>query len=217
MAKKGKRGASLGVRLREAGAYQSARRPKLVGAARSEPPPVPRPPDGFGNAAEDGLRMLAALETLPSLEPDFGDDLADEATVTIIDRRSDPVAAPAAAPARAARTPARSLRSRLEDVGGAPAVGADETAGFPVIAEEAAVEIVDVPESGGRCSAFERTGVRPTLQAVNSFQRPSRAPLRQPIALTPMSIILDSKRAAVAIQEPPIPFHEERARCRLPR
>ena len=153
MAKKGKRGSSLGVRLREAGAYQSARRPKLVGAARSEPPPVPLPLDGFGNAAEDGLRMLAALETLPSLEPDFGDDLADEATVTIIDRRSDPVADPA--PARAARAPARSLRSRLEDVGGAPAVGADETAGFPVTAEEAAVEIVDVPD---RAADAQRLG-----------------------------------------------------------
>ena len=154
MAKKGKRGASLGVRLREAGAYQSARRPKLVGAALSEPPPVPLPPDGFGKAAEDGLRMLAALEALPSLEPDFGEDLADEATVTIIDRRSDPVAD--RTPPRAARVPARSLRSRLEDVGGASAVPAAEPAGVPVIADEAAVEIVNVhngPPDAQRLSA----------------------------------------------------------------
>jgi hypothetical protein len=137
--------------LREAGAYESARRPKLVGAARSEPPPVPGPPDGFGNAAEDGLRMLAALETLPSLEPDFGDDLADEATVTIIERRPDPVAGSAPAPVRAARVPARSLRSRLEDVGVPHAAGADETVSVPVIDEEAAVEIVG--ESGRAADA----------------------------------------------------------------
>jgi hypothetical protein len=145
VAKKGKRGASLGVRLREAG-YHSARRPKLVGAARSEPPPVPLPLDGFGNADEDGLRMLAALETMPSLEPDFGDDLADEATVTIIERRPDPAAGSAPALGRASRTPARSLRSRLEDIGGAPAVRIDEPTGVPEIDDEAAVEIVGLPD-----------------------------------------------------------------------
>ena len=32
-------------------------------------------PNGFGAADEDGLRMLAALETLTSLEPDYSDDL----------------------------------------------------------------------------------------------------------------------------------------------
>jgi hypothetical protein len=143
VARKGKRGASLGVRLREAGAYESARRPKLVGAARSEPPPVPLPPDGFGSAAEDGLRMLAALETLPSLEPDFGDDLAAEATVTIIEHRPDPLAASRASPGRTTRAPARSLRSRLEDIGGASAAGADDRVGVRVTDEEAAVEIVD--------------------------------------------------------------------------
>jgi hypothetical protein len=141
--------------LREAGAYHSARRPKLVGAARSEPPPVPLPSDGFGNAAEDGLRMLAALETMPSLEPDFGDDLADEATVTIIERRPDSVANSAPALARAARAPARSLRSRLEDIGEA-AVSVDESEGVPVIDDEAAVEIVDLPD---RAIDAQRSGV----------------------------------------------------------
>jgi len=53
------------------------------------PPPLPAATaadgKGFGSEAEDGLRMLAALETLTSLEPDYSDDLAYEASVTIID------------------------------------------------------------------------------------------------------------------------------------
>jgi hypothetical protein len=159
VAKKGKRGGSLGVRLREAGAYKSARRPKLVGAALSEPPPVPPPSDGFGTAAEDGLRMLAALEAQPSLEPDFGDDLAAEATVTIIDRRPDPVGAPA--PARAVRIPTRSLRSRLEDVGGPPALGVDDRADVPVSAEEAAVDIVNAHNGPADAQRLSTAGSGP--------------------------------------------------------
>jgi hypothetical protein len=89
--------------------------------------------------------MLAALETMASLEPDFGDDLADEATVTIIGRRPDSVAGSAPAVARPARA-ARSLRSRLEDIGGAPAVSLDEPAGVRVTDDEAAIEIVDLPD-----------------------------------------------------------------------
>jgi hypothetical protein len=158
VARKKKRGSSLGVRLREAGAYESARRPKLVGAARSEPPPVPEPLDGFGNAAEDGLRMLAALETLPSLEPDFGDDLAAEATVTIIERRPDPVAGSAPTAVRAARFPARSLRSRLEDVGATHEAGAVETVGVPVTDEEAAVDIVAPPNRAADAQRLSAPG-----------------------------------------------------------
>jgi hypothetical protein len=54
----------------------------------TDPPPIPlqtATADRFGSEDEDGLRMLAALETLTSLEPDYFDDLASEASVTIID------------------------------------------------------------------------------------------------------------------------------------
>ncbi|WP_424958061.1 hypothetical protein [Hyphomicrobium sp. 1Nfss2.1] len=52
------------------------------------PPPIPPASSselGFGADEEDGLRMLAALQTLTSLEPDYSDDLAAEASVTIIE------------------------------------------------------------------------------------------------------------------------------------
>lgn len=49
------------------------------------PPPLPAPDEAFGAADEDGLRMLAALGTLTSLEPDYSDDVAAEASVTIIE------------------------------------------------------------------------------------------------------------------------------------
>jgi hypothetical protein len=41
-----------------------------------------------GAAVDDGLRILAALEEMESLEPDFSDDPANEASVTIIERAS---------------------------------------------------------------------------------------------------------------------------------
>ncbi len=81
-----------------------------------EPPPLPQPgaddPYGFGAADEDGLRMLAALETLTSLEPDYSDDLTSEASVTIIETAGFD----AVADALAAESPAgRSLRSLLRE------------------------------------------------------------------------------------------------------
>jgi hypothetical protein len=64
-------------------------RPARLRAADAEPPPLPlatyRGEIGFGGEDEDGLRMIAALETLTSLEPDFSDDLTAEASVTIIE------------------------------------------------------------------------------------------------------------------------------------
>src|SRR5262245_48996900 len=69
-------------------AYEPTRAAKLRTSA--QPPPLPTAADeasgGFGAADEDGLRMLAALETLTSLEPDYAVDLAvEEASVTIIE------------------------------------------------------------------------------------------------------------------------------------
>jgi hypothetical protein len=99
------------------GGYEPTRKPRLRPAA-VEPPPLPAAApeievgDRFGDAPEDGLRMLAALETLTSLEPDFCDDLAAEASVTIIERVGyDPH------DLEAAGGDARSLRERLHDVG----------------------------------------------------------------------------------------------------
>ena len=70
--------------------YKPTRPPRLL-TPNPGPPPLPRveslEPDGFGAADEDGLRMLAALETLTSLEPDFyySEDPTAEASVTIVE------------------------------------------------------------------------------------------------------------------------------------
>lgn len=75
------------------------------------PPPLPRryfeSEDSFGTAEEDGLRMLAALGTMTSLEPDYTDDLASEASVTIIEAMGDELVADALA--------GGTLRSRLRE------------------------------------------------------------------------------------------------------
>lgn len=80
--------------------YYVPRRPPTLRDADMEPPPLPASPlqapeHGFGAADEDGLRMLAALETLTSLEPDYsGDhDFAAEASVTIVDASGDEIVA----------------------------------------------------------------------------------------------------------------------------
>lgn len=127
------------------GGYEPTRKPRLRPAA-VEPPPLPAAApeievgDRFGDAPEDGLRMLAALETLTSLEPDFCDDLAAEASVTIIERVGhDPL------DMEAAGGDARSLRERLHDVGHYEDDG-DETGPYRSLADEAVVEIVEIDD-----------------------------------------------------------------------
>ncbi len=66
---------------------------------------VPTTPHGFGAADEDGLRMLAALETLTSLEPDYSDDITSEASVTIIESAGFDAVADALAGEAAAGAP----------------------------------------------------------------------------------------------------------------
>jgi len=118
-----------------------------------EPPPLPKPaesdPDGFGTADEDGLRMLAALESLTSLEPDYSVDLAAEASVTIIEVSGAAGLADADVfgdlPVRPQRTPfpredappIRHFPSGYDPFDGAAAF----------VDEEATVEIVDVPRA----------------------------------------------------------------------
>lgn len=136
--------------------YSSVRKPKLRAAALVVPPPIPAvtaPPEltqGFepeideAEPEEVGLRVLAALESMPSLEPDYCGDLTAEASVTIIER------ADAGAPEREPRYAEdhASLRARLDDMGEAPDVLPDEYAAYQGPIEEAAVEIFERPANG---------------------------------------------------------------------
>ena len=82
--------------------------------------------------------MLAALETLSSLEPDYSDDLAAEASVTIIESFGDDVVAEALT----GDTPNRPLRALLhEDKGPELLLNGYET--FLGPGDEATVEIVE--------------------------------------------------------------------------
>jgi len=145
VANRGKHREELKAQARRAAGYRPARKPKLVGAALG-PPPLPTDAGHsgrFGAAAEEGLSALAAVETMPSLEPDYGDDLALEASVTIIER-----AEPAAPdPAALERGPQRSLKSRLDDMAEAPDLDANEHAAYRGLVEEAVVEIVELPDA----------------------------------------------------------------------
>jgi hypothetical protein len=123
---------------RRAEGYEPIRLARLKGAAKVSPDPLPPPmpaslsaaEDGFGAAAEDGLRMLAAIETMDSLEPDFSDDVAGEASVTIIER----------SPFDDAPRPIEGAGRRQ-----ASASGSGERPGYVGPVEEAVVEIFDGP------------------------------------------------------------------------
>lgn len=135
-----------------------------VGAdhAPSQPPPVPSPveidPDGFGSNDEDGLRMLAALEAMTSLEPDYTpkseEEFFGEASVTIIEASSPAmltkpfgVARPAAATNTGALPPDAPAplndpyNTAPHNFQGLDADGNGEGA-FALLREEADVEII---------------------------------------------------------------------------
>jgi hypothetical protein len=146
--------------------YEPTRTPKLRHAA-NEPPPLPSGPadddDGFGHADEDGLRMLAALETLTSLEPDYySDDLAAEASVTIIESASYEVVAEALA------ADGRSLRVRPRDFDDAHDVPLNDYDDFGGLGDEASVEIVEVVHS---FDAPEPAGVTPPTHPTSLARR----------------------------------------------
>jgi hypothetical protein len=152
------------VRGRSAG-YEPTRPSKL--RPIDEPPPLPPPAerhsDGFGTAGEDGLRMLAALETLTSLEPDYSDDLTAEASVTIIESFGHDAVAEALEP----DTPNRSLRSLLQDERG-PELLLNGYETFLGSGDEATVEIVEIGEG------FDDDvppSERPTTQPVSLAER----------------------------------------------
>lgn len=112
----------------------------------AEPPPLPAGADagdGFGTADEDGLRMLAALETLNSLEPDYSDDLTvEEASITIIEAFDHGAVAEAFGNGDA-RMPYTARR--VDD--GAPTLLLNGYETFLGVGEEASVEIVEVGPS----------------------------------------------------------------------
>ena len=139
--------------------------------------------DGFGEADEDGLHLIAALETLESLEPVFGDEIDAEASVTIVHRtepaaETDPWIYPATdgeeAPLKV--RPARSLRDRLGRIVRAPDPSPDpeETAveaPFIGFVEEATVQIIllDAP-----------TDIRPSSETTQPRDLPPQRPPRVP-------------------------------------
>ncbi len=119
----------------------------LIERLSAAPPPLPaveEDADRFGAAAEDGLRMLAALEAMPSLEPDFGEDLAAEASVTIIERATIDTREEDRRVGEAA--PAGSLRARLGEIDAPYDIDPDEYAAYQGPVEEAMVEIVEAGE-----------------------------------------------------------------------
>lgn len=140
--------------------YQPVRKPKLRAAALVVPPPIPDdvipqdlpdPEAAWDEAepAEVGLRVLAALESMPSLEPDYCDDLAAEASVTIIEcaDAGEPRLEPRHAEGHG------TLRARLHDMGEVPDILPDEYAAYQGPIEEATVEIVDLSPEGQNAAA----------------------------------------------------------------
>ncbi len=163
-----KRSKGAKARRRRSGSYDPVRGPRLKGPAASAPPPLPAgappavdadDPALFGEALEDGLRILAALETMESLEPDFCDDLAGEAAVTIIERVASfdelpPPLSPSPAPAKL--PPARQPKARE-----APVVDADDYAAYHGPVDEAVVEIFEGPAPTPARTSSRRKQGRP--------------------------------------------------------
>ncbi len=156
---------------RSAAGYQPVRQPKLRAPVVTQPPPLPEPPEAphfaFGNAEEDGLRILAALETMESLEPDFCGDLVTEASVTIIER-AEMMAEPEQ---EAEPPPAGSLRARLGDIGDAPDIDPEEHAAYQGDVEEATVEIVEVASTAAPAVAAEPALLPTPLRTAHQAHR----------------------------------------------
>jgi hypothetical protein len=165
-----------GARSPRRDGYRSPRKPKLRGAVEPRPPRLPKPGeeylyDEFGSAAEDGLRMLAALETMPSLEPDFGDDPSAEAAVTIVEQTgagSGGTSDKDVASAQNVRD--RSLRARLDEMASPFDADADYDPALLGPIEEATVEIVEV----------RKTATDNDFAAFAPESAPSRAKGRKP-------------------------------------
>jgi hypothetical protein len=147
--------------------YEPTRASKL--RPDGAPPPVPAPPtrhsDGFGTADEDGLRMLAALETLESLEPAYSDDLTAEASVTIIESFGDETVADAFA-GNASDRPLRTVLQ--EEKGHELLLNGYET--FLGPGAEATIEIVEIGGAVAEDEEEPATG-RPSNQPASLAER----------------------------------------------
>ncbi|MCZ7595728.1 MAG: hypothetical protein M5U16_13140 [Hyphomicrobium sp.] len=147
--------------------YEPTRPARLRGSG-AEPPPLPPPAsegsDGFGTADEDGLRMLAALETLTSLEPDYSDELAAEASVTIIESAGHDIVAEALG----AETSSRPLRALLHGDDQVPELLLNGYETFTGPGDEATVEIVEATHD---FAAFEQSAEPQAAQPASLAER----------------------------------------------
>lgn len=159
--------------------YEPSRPARMRGTGR-EPPPVPGASPvhgGFGAADEDGLRMLAALESLTSLEPDYSpdyfEDLTGEASVTIIEAAA-PGAVDEAMGGEADISPLRDLLSaaRADPEPGlllnGPGLLLNGYETFLSAGEEAMVEIVEIDPS---FDPPDRTTMPPATRATSLGER----------------------------------------------
>jgi hypothetical protein len=167
------------TRSRLRSGYSSPRKPKLRTAVPQKPPRLPEPYEGyesddFGAAAEDGLLMLAALETMPSLEPEFGDDPTAEAAVTIVEQTRTRSGSPDGHPVSPRPMPRRSLTARLGDVTTQFDAEIEPDVGLLGPTEEATVEIIDVRRGASESEIAPRAG-SPTPSTRNGRRLPRRS------------------------------------------
>lgn len=142
--------------LNDIGREESVDRRPVAGDG---PPPLPQGtlPDGFERTdepedAEHGLRMIAALTTMPSLEPDCAeimmediDIMTEEADIIIIERASVQFDEDDDVGERGALGAGDSLQARSYD-DKAPETNAATRAGYYDDVDEAIVEIIEVDE-----------------------------------------------------------------------
>ena len=142
--------------LNDIGTEESVDRLPVVGDG---PPPLPQGtlPDGFERTdepedAEHGLRMIAALTTMPSLEPDCAeimmediDIMTEEADIIIIERASVQFDEDLDVGESGALGVGDSLQARSY-VDKAPETNAATRAGYYDDVDEAIVEIIEVDE-----------------------------------------------------------------------
>jgi len=151
VAKSAKTKGSRKGRKRRSGTYQPVRGARLKGAGAPPPAPLPAPApqpadldnslSGEGVGVDDGLRILAALEAMESLEPDFCDDPAGEASVTIIESAAP--FAPLEGLDEDVRPPPRLIDQDAPRKVPAPGIGRYAASYGPT--EEAEVEIFEGP------------------------------------------------------------------------
>jgi hypothetical protein len=116
--------------------------------------------------------MLAALETMPSLEPEFGDYPSAEAAVTIVQQTSTRIGSPDGNTVSSRPMPRRSLTARLGDVTTPLDAEIDPNAAFLGLIEEATVEIIEVSRGADeRAAAGVAGGAAPSPRSGRKLPR----------------------------------------------